>query len=69
MIEIKTYCGHIRNWKLLCKELDVDNSLSRAEREEAIIIAAYKKWGGDIANHIYGMFSFALYDTDTDTNF
>ena len=69
MIEIKTYCGHIRNWKLLCKELDIDNSLSRAEREEAIIIAAYKKWGGDMANHIYGMFSFALYDTDTDTLF
>ena len=69
MIEIKTYCGHIRNWKLLCKELDIDNSLSRAEREEAIIIAAYKKWGGDMANHIYGMFSFALYDNDTDTLF
>lgn len=69
MIEIKTYCGHIRNWKLLCKELDIDNSLSRAEREEAIIIAAYKKWGGDMANHIYGMFSFVLYDTDTDTLF
>lgn len=69
MIEIKTYCGHIRNWKSLCKELDIDNSLSRAEREEAIIIAAYKKWGGDMANHIYGMFSFALYDTDTDTLF
>lgn len=69
MIEIKTYCGHIRNWKLLCKELDIDNSLSRTEREEAIIIAAYKKWGGDMANHIYGMFSFALYDTDTDTLF
>ena len=69
MIEIKTYCGHIRNWKLLCKELDIDNSLSRAEREKAIIIAAYKKWGGDMANHIYGMFSFALYDTDTDTLF
>lgn len=69
MIEIKTYCGHIRNWKLLCKELNIDNSLSRAEREEAIIIAAYKKWGGDMANHIYGMFSFALYDTDTDTLF
>lgn len=69
MIEIKTYCGHIRNWKLLCKELDIDNSLYRAEREKAIIIAAYKKWGGDMANHIYGMFSFALYDTDTDTLF
>ena len=39
------------------------------EKEEQIIISAYEKWGGDMANHIYGMFSFALYDTDTDTLF
>ena len=31
-----------------------------SETEEEIIIAAYKKWGNEMANHIYGMFSFAL---------
>ncbi|MBR5472793.1 MAG: asparagine synthetase B, partial [Clostridia bacterium] len=41
----------------------------RDKKEEQIIIAAYKKWGGDMANHIYGMFSFALYDDETDTLF
>ncbi len=69
MIELKKYSGHIRNWISLCNELNIDNTLPRAEREEAIIIAAYKKWGGDMANHIYGMFAFAIYDSDTDTLF
>ena len=69
MIELKKYSGHIRNWISLCDELNIDNTLPRAEREEAIIIAAYKKWGGEMANHIYGMFALALYDSDTDTLF
>jgi len=69
MIELKKYSGHIRNHKLLCEQLGVDCTLPREEKEKQIIIAAYKKWGGDMANHIYGMFSFALYDTDSDTLF
>ncbi len=69
MIVLKKYSGHIRNHKSLCEELGIDCSLPRKEKEEQIIIESYKKWGGDMANHIYGMFSFALYDTDTDTLF
>lgn len=69
MIELKKYSGHIRNHKSLCEELGVDSTLPREEKENQIIIAAYKKWGGDMANHIYGMFALALYDTDTDTLF
>lgn len=69
MIELKKYIGHIRNHKSLCAELDINSALPRNEKEQAIIISAYKKWGGDMANHIYGMFSFALYDTETDTLF
>ncbi|MBR6503296.1 MAG: asparagine synthase (glutamine-hydrolyzing) [Clostridia bacterium] len=69
MIELKKYSGHIRNHKALCEELGIDTDLPRAEKESKIIIAAYKKWGGDMANHIYGMFSFALYDSDNDTLF
>ena len=69
MIILKKYSGHIRNHKSLCEQLGVDANLPREEKEEQILIAAYEKWGGDMANHIYGMFSFALYDTDTDTLF
>lgn len=69
MIELKKYSGHIRNHKVLCEELGVDSALPREEKENQIIIAAYKKWGGDMASHIYGMFALALYDSDTDTLF
>ena len=69
MVVLKTYSGHIRNHKSLCEELGIDANLPREQKESQIIIAAYKKWGGDMANHIYGMFSLALYDTDTDTLF
>ena len=43
MTEIKSYRGHIRNWKALCSELGIDNSLSREEREEKILIKSYEK--------------------------
>jgi len=69
MLQLKEYKGHIRNWKELCSELDIDNNLSREEREENIILKAYEKWGTDIANHFYGMFAFAIYDNNKDEIF
>ena len=62
MIIIKEYIGHIRNWKSLCAELGIDLSLTREKREEEILVKAYEKWGHDMADHIYGMFAFALWD-------
>ncbi len=62
MIKVKEYSGHIRNWEKLCNELQIDKSLSRERREEAILIKSYQKWKNDMANHIHGMFSFALWD-------
>lgn len=62
MIEIREYRGHIRNWRDLCSELNVDPALSRTERELALITSAYEKWRHDIADHLYGMFAFALWD-------
>lgn len=62
MIEIREYRGHIRNWRDLCCELNIDPSLPRSERELALITSAYEKWGHDVADHIYGMFAFAIWD-------
>lgn len=64
MIKIQEYRGHIRNWKALCAELGIDSTLSREEREEQIIVRAYEKWGCSMADHIYGMFAFALWDNE-----
>lgn len=45
----------------------LDSSLSnrvftREEREEQILVKAYEKWGVNMADHMHGMFSFALWD-------
>ena len=46
-------------------EVDEDAiAAARREREEAILIKAYEKWGYDMADHMYGMFAFALWDDE-----
>ena len=62
MAKLTEYRGHIRNWDALCGELSVDKALAPKERERAIILKAYEKWGRDIADHLYGMFAFAIED-------
>lgn len=69
MIEIKTYRGHIRNWEALCEELSIDKTLTRQEREQEIIVKGFTAWGHAIADHLYGMFAFALFDTQTEELF
>lgn len=62
MIIVKTYRGHIRNWEELCERLGIDLTLSREEREHEILIKAYQTWGCEMADHMHGMFAFALWD-------
>ena len=69
MTEIRDYRGHIRNWRELCGELGIDAALGCDEREKEIIVRAYEKWGHDMAEHLYGMFAFGLYDSDNDKYF
>ena len=59
---LKEYRGHIRNWAELCEELGVSKALEPKEREKALIVAAYEKWGNNVADHLYGMFAFAIED-------
>ncbi|MEE3449630.1 MAG: asparagine synthase-related protein [Acutalibacteraceae bacterium] len=61
-VEIKYFSGYIRNWKKLCKELDIPADLSRTDRENEIIKSAYSKWGLELTEHIYGMFAIAIWD-------
>ena len=62
MINVQEYRGHIRNWEELCERLGIALNLSREEREEAILIKAYETWGYEMADHLHGMFAFALWD-------
>ena len=69
MLELKVYRGHIRNWRELCEELGVSTEISAKEREKAIILKGYEKWGTDIAAHLYGMFAFAIFDDEKNETF
>ncbi|MBQ8780214.1 MAG: asparagine synthase (glutamine-hydrolyzing) [Oscillospiraceae bacterium] len=64
MISVKDYRGHIRNWRELCSQLEIDGGMEREKREEEILVKAYEKWGREIADHLYGMFAFALWDDE-----
>ncbi len=64
MITVKEYRGHIRNWEELCERLELPLDLSREEREEKILIKAYETWGYEMADHMHGMFAFALWDDE-----
>lgn len=64
MIKVQEYRGHIRNWEELCERLGIDLSLSREEREKEILVKAYETWGYEMADHMHGMFAFALWDED-----
>ena len=68
-MNVLEYKGHIRNWAALCEELDLAGDLPRQQREEAILIAAYKKWGKQMGLHLQGMFAAALWDEEAETLF
>lgn len=67
MFQIQEYEGHIRNWRALCEELAIKeaHTLSRREREEAIILRGFSRWGERLGDHIYGMFALVLADDAT----
>ena len=63
-VQVRYFSGYIRNYKALCAELGIEPSLPREAREEAILTAAYEKWGTALVDRLYGAFAIALYDTE-----
>ena len=59
---IRYFSGYIRNWRSLCGELGLDPSLSREAREEAILRAAYARWGTETPQHLHGAYAAAIRD-------
>jgi asparagine synthase (glutamine-hydrolysing) len=57
--------GEIYNHKFIRNETSNNYNFQSFSDTEAIL-AAYGKWGVDCANHLEGMFSFALYDSTLD---
>lgn len=69
MAIIKEYRGHIRNWEELCERLGIRTDLSREERENEILLRAYETWGHEMADHMHGMFAFAIWDEEKEELF
>ena len=70
MVQVKAYAGLIRNHVELASQLGIDiKGLSRAQREEMLLVAAWEQWGVDMGAHINGQFGFALYDDEKDELF
>lgn len=69
MMKLIEYRGHIRNYRELCSELDIDTTLSREQRESEIITKGYEKWGSALPDKLYGMFAFCISDTENDEIF
>lgn len=57
--------GEVYNYPILREELSDYPYVSTCDTE--IILAAYLKWGTEMATHIHGMFAIAIYDRDKDT--
>ena len=62
MITVKEYRGHIRNWEELCERLELPLDLTRKRGWK--IHRAYETWGYEMADHMHGMFAFALWDDE-----
>ena len=59
------YEGYIRNRRQLCRDLDLPDGTN----EQAILEAAYRRWGADLVHHLYGAFAFAFHDKDDNSYF
>ena len=59
------YEGYIRNRRQLCRDLDLPDGTN----EQAILEAAYRRWGADLVHHLYGAFAFAFHDKNDNSYF
>lgn len=65
---VVVFNGEIYNYLELKKELSSDYTFTTATDTE-VLLAAYKRWGIECIKRFYGMFGFALYDTEKETLF
>jgi len=64
-----TYSGEVYNFKDLRSELERVGHTFYSESDTEVIIHSYQEWGIDCVNRFNGMFTFALWDNDTNKLF
>ena len=59
------YNGEIYNFKEIRKELEKDNYIFKSNSDTEVLLYSYLKWGVNCVQKFRGMFSFAIYEKET----
>ncbi len=63
------YNGEIYNYLDIKKDLQREGYTFKTESDTEILLIGYYEWGSDILRKLNGMFSFIIYDSDTNSLF
>lgn len=61
------YTGEVYNFKELRDELKARGHTFRTSSDTEVVLRAYLEWGEDLAQHLHGMFAFAIWDAVRET--
>lgn len=67
-VAVRIFEGYIRNRQSLVDELGL-SLFESSDIDRKIIIEGYKRWGYDLANHLYGGFAIVIHDEDRNETF
>ena len=56
--------GEIYNFRELRAELEAAGHVFRSQTDTEVILTGYDAWGGDVVDHLSGIFAFALWDRE-----
>ncbi|MFB9470344.1 asparagine synthase (glutamine-hydrolyzing) [Nonomuraea salmonea] len=59
---VLTYSGEIYNFEELRTELEGHGHVFRTRSDTEVLLRSYLQWGEDLAEHLNGMFAFAVWD-------
>ncbi|MFG1704241.1 asparagine synthase (glutamine-hydrolyzing) [Nonomuraea sp. M3C6] len=59
---VLTYSGEVYNYRELRAELAARGHRFRTQSDTEVVLRAYVEWGEDLAEHLNGMYAFAVWD-------